>query len=278
LVIHKLSAELDTITSEMAELCEEYGGDEGVLKDVSSRTDAELAYTHAIVALWNDEDKPACAAHSALIDAADGYAAHLRTLSDKYHCSALKNPKGKLALKTAKDRLAQLSNGEEYDTLAEYVSIDRKQKDSAKRANELFAAVESSFVERLTAPAADGAEGDLVIQPAAGMRVYLACQPVDLRKGFDGLSAQVVNVLADDPFSGYLFVFRGKRGDYVKLLWWDGSGLCLFAKRLEKGRFVWPPIVDGRLQLTPAQLALLIEGIDWRRTVAPDPARRPARV
>jgi transposase len=88
----------------------------------------------------------------------------------------------------------------------------------------------------------------------------------------------VVNVLADDPFSGHLFVFRGKRGDYVKLLWWDGSGLCLFAKRLEKGRFVWPPLVDGRLQLTPAQLALLIEGIDWRRTVAPDPARRPARV
>jgi len=68
----------------------------------------------------------------------------------------------------------------------------------------------------------------------------------------------------------------GKRGDYVKLLWWDGSGLCLFAKRLEKGRFVWPPLVDGRLQLTPAQLALLIEGIDWRRAVAPDPARRPA--
>ena len=85
-------------------------------------------------------------------------------------------------------------------------------------------------------------------------------------------------MLADDPFSGHLFVFRGKRGDYVKLLWWDGSGLCLFAKRLEKGRFVWPPLVDGRLQLTPAQLALLIEGIDWRRTVAPDPARRPARV
>jgi transposase len=77
---------------------------------------------------------------------------------------------------------------------------------------------------------------------------------------------------------GPMWLFRGKRGDYVKLLWWDGSGLCLFAKRLEKGRFVWPPIVDGRLQLTPAQLALLIEGIDWRRTVAPDPARRPARV
>jgi transposase len=117
-----------------------------------------------------------------------------------------------------------------------------------------------------------------MIQVAAGTRVYLACQPVDLRKGFDGLSALVANVLHDDPFCGHLFVFRGKRGDYLKLLYWDGCGLCLFAKRLEKGRFVWPPIVDGRLQLTPAQLALLVEGIDWRRTVAPEQPARPARV
>jgi transposase len=117
-----------------------------------------------------------------------------------------------------------------------------------------------------------------VIQVAAGTRVYLACRPVDLRKGFDGLSAQVATVLQDDPFSGHLFVFRGKRGDYLKLLYWDGSGLCLYAKRLEKGRFVWPPIVEGRLMLTPAQLALLIEGIDWRRTVAPEPSARPLRV
>jgi len=117
-----------------------------------------------------------------------------------------------------------------------------------------------------------------VIQVAAGTRVYLACQPVDLRKGFDGLSAQVAGVLRDDPFSGHLFVFRGKRGDYLKLLYWDGSGLCLYAKRLEKGRFIWPPIVEGRLLLTPAQLALLVEGIDWRRTVAPAPVPRPERV
>ena len=115
-----------------------------------------------------------------------------------------------------------------------------------------------------------------MIQLAPGTRVYLASRPVDLRKGFDGLSAQVAGVLEDDPFSGHLFVFRGKRGDYLKLLYWDGSGLCLFAKRLEQGKFVWPPIVDGRLQLTPAQLALLIEGIDWRRTVAPDTVERPA--
>jgi len=99
-----------------------------------------------------------------------------------------------------------------------------------------------------------------------------------MRKGFDGLAAQVQSVLKADPFSGALFVFRGKRGDYLKILSWDGSGMCLFAKRLESGRFVWPPIVEGRLQLTAAQLALLLEGIDWRRTVAAEPVRRPEMV
>ena len=96
-----------------------------------------------------------------------------------------------------------------------------------------------------------------------------------MRKGLNGLAAQVATIIKMDPFCGHLFVFRGKRGDYVKVLYWDGSGLCLYAKRLEKGRFVWPPIVDERLQLTPAQLALLIEGIDWRRTVARDDVARP---
>lgn len=100
-------------------------------------------------------------------------------------------------------------------------------------------------------------------------RVYLACAPVDMRKGFCGLSAQVAEVVRADPYSGHLFVFRGKRGDYLKVLHWDGSGLCLFAKRLEQGKFVWPPIVDDSLHMTAAQLALLIEGMDWRRTHAP---------
>jgi transposase len=117
-----------------------------------------------------------------------------------------------------------------------------------------------------------------MIAPGAEARVYLATTPCDMRKGLDGLAAQVQEVLADDPFSGSLFVFRGKRGDMVKILAWDGSGLCLFTKRLEEGRFVWPPIVQGRLQLTSAQLALLLEGIDWRRTVAREPVRRPAHV
>jgi transposase len=82
-------------------------------------------------------------------------------------------------------------------------------------------------------------------------------------------------VLQNDPFAGHLFIFRGKRGDYLKILYWDGSGLCLFAKRLERGRFVWPPIIDEQLTMTPAQLSLLIEGMDWRRTVAPEPPKRP---
>ena len=114
-----------------------------------------------------------------------------------------------------------------------------------------------------------------MLRVAPGVKVYLACQPVDIRRGFDGLSADVARVLAADPYSGAAFVFRGKRGDYVKILPWDGSGLCLFAKRLEKAKFVWPPIVEGALQLTPAQLALLLEGIDWRRTVAPQPPDLP---
>jgi transposase len=117
-----------------------------------------------------------------------------------------------------------------------------------------------------------------MIQVARGTKVYLACRPVSMRYGFDGLSAKVASVLALDPFSGHLFLFRSKRGDYLKILYWDGSGLCLFAKRLERGRFVWPPIVDDALVLTPAQLALLIEAIDWRRTVAPALPTRPVAV
>lgn len=117
-----------------------------------------------------------------------------------------------------------------------------------------------------------------MISPPPGVRVYLAMTPCDMRKGMDGLAALAQDVLGADPFSGALLVFRGKRGDMLKILAWDGSGLCLFSKRLEAGRFVWPPIVEGRLQLTPAQLALLVEGIDWRRTVAPEPVKRPEGV
>lgn len=117
-----------------------------------------------------------------------------------------------------------------------------------------------------------------MITPPVGAQVYLAITPVDMRRGIFGLASLVEQDFGISPFTGALFVFRGKRGDAVKILAWDGSGMCLFAKRLEQGRFVWPPIVGGRLLLSAAQLALLLEGIDWRRTVAPEPAKRPEYV
>lgn len=88
-----------------------------------------------------------------------------------------------------------------------------------------------------------------------------------MRKGMDGLAALAQMVLSEDPFCGHLFVFRGRRGDLVKILWFDGDGLCLFAKRLEKGRFVWPQAPSGTVALSAAQLSMLLEGIDWRRPV-----------
>ena len=101
----------------------------------------------------------------------------------------------------------------------------------------------------------------------SGTRVWVAAGVTDMRKGMHGLAALVQTTLAENPFSGQLFVFRGRRGDLVKLIWFDGDGLCLFAKRLERGRFVWPQAASGRVALTRAQLAMLLEGIDWRRPV-----------
>lgn len=98
----------------------------------------------------------------------------------------------------------------------------------------------------------------------ADTRVWLAAGLTDMRRGFDGLAALVQGALTQDPFSGHVFVFRGRRGDIVKVLWWDGQGLCLFAKRLEKGRFIWPQADSGSVALSPAQLSMLLEGIDWR--------------
>ena len=99
----------------------------------------------------------------------------------------------------------------------------------------------------------------------AGTRIWLAAGVTDMRKGFDGLAALVQTQLHEDAFAGHVFVFRGRRGDRVKLLWWSGDGLCLFAKRLERGRFVWPQATSGTVSLTAAQLSMLLEGIDWRR-------------
>jgi transposase len=111
---------------------------------------------------------------------------------------------------------------------------------------------------------------------SGGVRVLIAAKPVDFRKGANGLAALAKEVLAQDPFSGAIIVFRAKRADRVKILLWDGSGLMLVWKRLEKGAFKWPPIMDGVMRLSPAQLAALIEGLDWTRVHVPEIARPTA--
>ncbi len=106
-----------------------------------------------------------------------------------------------------------------------------------------------------------------MIAAPSGAQIWIAAGATDLRRGFTGLSAMVQTALEADPFSGHVFVFRGKRGDLIKLLWFDGDGLCLFAKKLERGRFIWPQATSGTVSLTRAQLSMLLEGIDWRRPV-----------
>jgi transposase len=108
-----------------------------------------------------------------------------------------------------------------------------------------------------------------VIVPPPGVRVLIASKPVDFRKGMDGLAALAKATLVEDPFSGTVLVFRAKRADRVKILFWDGTGLLLVSKRLEQGGFKWPPIMDGMMRLSPAQLAALIEGLDWTRVHVP---------
>ncbi len=103
-----------------------------------------------------------------------------------------------------------------------------------------------------------------MIPVPASTKIWLAAGVTDMRKGFVGLSAQAEKVLQADPYCGHLFVFRGRRGDLIKVIWWDGQGACLFSKRLERGRFVWPSAAGGKLVIGTAQLSMLLEGIDWR--------------
>ncbi len=108
-----------------------------------------------------------------------------------------------------------------------------------------------------------------MIPTPSGVQVWLASGHTDVRKGFDGLAVLVQEVLKRNPHSGHLFVFRGRRGSLVKVIWHDGQGMCLFAKRLERGRFIWPSTnprdgVDNTVTITAAQLGYLLEGIDWR--------------
>lgn len=104
-----------------------------------------------------------------------------------------------------------------------------------------------------------------MIIPPTGIRVLVATKPVDFRKGMDGLAAYVQEAFKADPFSGVIYVFRAKRADRVKLLFWDQTGLCLMTKRLEDGKFRWPAVRDGVMRLSPAQLSALLDGLDWAR-------------
>jgi transposase len=104
-----------------------------------------------------------------------------------------------------------------------------------------------------------------MIDLQANTHIWIAAGVTDMRRGFTGLSALVQTALEHDPLSGHVFVFRGRRGDLIKLLWFDGDGLCLFAKKLDRGRFIWPKAESGSVSLTRAQLSMLLEGIDWRR-------------
>jgi transposase len=104
-----------------------------------------------------------------------------------------------------------------------------------------------------------------MINVPAGTRILLATRPVDFRKGAHGLAALAQEVLAEDPFSGAVIVYRSKRSDRVKILVWDTSGLVLVWKQLQEGSFRWPPIMDGVMKLSPVEFAALLDGLDWTR-------------
>ncbi|MCA3700365.1 MAG: IS66 family insertion sequence element accessory protein TnpB [Novosphingobium sp.] len=107
-----------------------------------------------------------------------------------------------------------------------------------------------------------------------GARILIATKPVDFRKGAEGLAALAREVLGQDPFAGTVIVFRSRRADRIKLITWDGTGLVMVWKALDDGAFKWPPVVDGVMKLSTAQLASLLDGLDWTRVHLPRP-RRP---
>ena len=118
------------------------------------------------------------------------------------------------------------------------------------------------------------AEGSGMIVPSSGVKVLIAMKPVDFRKGMDGLAAVVHETLGANPFGGVIYVFRSKRADRVKLLFWDGTGLVLATKRLEQGSFRWPSLREGVMRLTPGQLVALLEAWIGRGCVGCEYPRR----
>jgi len=106
-----------------------------------------------------------------------------------------------------------------------------------------------------------------MIAVPSGVRVWLATGHTDMRRGMNGLALQVQEALRRDPHAGDLFVFRGARGNLIKILWHDGLGMSLYTKRLERGRFIWPSVADGAVSISASQLAYMLDGIDWRNPV-----------
>jgi transposase len=114
-----------------------------------------------------------------------------------------------------------------------------------------------------------------VINIPAGTRILLATEPVDFRRGAHSLAGLAQEVLAEDPFSGVVVVFRAKRSDRVKILVWDGSGLVLVWKQLQAGSFCWPPIIDGAMKLSMVEFVTLFDGLDWTRVQTTKGILRP---
>lgn len=108
-----------------------------------------------------------------------------------------------------------------------------------------------------------------MISLPSGTRIWLVAGVTDMRKSFHGLSEQVQHVLNENPYSGHIFIFRGRKGDMVKVLWADPDGMNLYVKRLEEGNFIWPVARDGKIVLTRSQLTLLLDKLDWRQPKAP---------
>lgn len=106
-----------------------------------------------------------------------------------------------------------------------------------------------------------------MIPIASRARVWIATGHTDMRCGMNSLALRVQEAFKRDPHGGDLYVFRGKNGKLIKILWHDGVGMSLYAKRLERGRFIWPSAVDGAVSITSAQLGYMLEGIDWRNPV-----------
>jgi transposase len=113
-----------------------------------------------------------------------------------------------------------------------------------------------------------------MIPMPSGTKIWVACGAVDMRKGLDGLTMLAQDLIQQNPYTGHIFAFRSKRADRIKILWWDGTGLCLYSKRLERGRFIWPLTKEGAVTVTPAQLSMLCEGIDWRSPIRTEAPRR----